>query len=146
MSDQSIFPTLGISASAMDAQSYRMRVIAGNLANADTTKDVNGNVYRRRDVVFAEQLNRTLGGRRGPQNEAANGVRIDRTVVDQSSLQRAYRPGHPDADPEGYVTLPNVNPMEEMVDMMVATRAYEANVAAIKSAKTMALKALEIGK
>lgn len=146
MSDHSVFPTLGISASALEAQSHRMRVIAGNLANANTTKDANGDVYRRRDVVFAEQLNRKLGSGQGRQGQAANGVRIDRTVVDQSSLQRIYRPGHPEADTEGYVTLPNVNPMEEMVDMMVATRAYEANVAAIKSAKAMALKALEIGK
>lgn len=145
MSDNNLFPTLGISASALDAQAHRMRVIAGNLANANTTRDASGNVYRRRDVVFAEQLNRKLGA--GPRNtNAGRGVEIAKTVLDQSSLQRAYRPGHPEADDEGFVTLPNVNPMEEMVDMMVATRAYEANVAAIKSAKTMAHKALEIGK
>lgn len=146
MSDQSIFPTLDISASALAAQSHRMRVIAGNLANANTTRDADGNVYRRRDVVFAEQVERKLGAGAGRRSETANGVRVAETVVDQSALQRAYRPGHPEADAEGFVTLPNVNPMEEMVDMMVATRSYEANVAAIKTAKAMALKALEIGK
>lgn len=145
MSDNNLFPSLGISASALSAQAHRMRVIAGNLANANTTRDANGEVYRRRDVVFAEQLERKMGvGQRG--HDVPRGVKIEKTLVDQSSLQRAYRPGHPEADSEGYVTLPNVNPMEEMVDMMVATRAYEANIAAIKSAKTMANKALEIGK
>ncbi len=145
MSDFSIFPVLGISANALDAQAQRMRVIAGNLANAHTTEDANGNVYRRREVVFAEQLNRNLQNRK-QGSETLRGVRVDRIVEDQSALQRAYRPGHPKADADGFVTLPNVNPMEEMVDMMVASRSYEANVAAMKTAKSIANKALEIGK
>ncbi len=136
---------LGISASALEAQAHKMRVIASNIANANTTKDANGEVFRRREVLFVEQLQRQMGGQRNGQ-PTVSGVRVDRTVEDESSLQRAYRPGHPEADAEGYVTLPNVNPMEEMVDMMIANRSYEANVAAMKSAKSMIAKALEIGK
>ena len=136
---------LGISASALEAQAHKMRVIASNIANANTTKDANGEVFRRREVLFVEQLQRQMGGQRNGQ-PTVSGVRVDRTVEDESSLQRAYRPGHPEADAEGYVTLPNVNPMEEMVDMMIANRSYEANIAAMKSAKSMIAKALEIGK
>jgi len=136
---------LGISASALEAQAHKMRVIASNIANANTTKDANGEVFRRREVLFVEQLQRQIGGQRSGQ-PTVNGVRVDRTIEDESSLQRAYRPGHPEADTEGYVTLPNVNPMEEMVDMMIANRSYEANIAAMKSAKSMIAKALEIGK
>lgn len=145
MSDTGVFSGLGISASALEAQAYKMRVIASNIANANTTEDADGNVYRRRDVVFAEQLNHQMGSR-STRESASAGVQVARTIEDQSSLQRAYRPGHPQADKEGYVTLPNVNPMEEMVDMMIASRSYEANVAAMKTAKMMIAKALEIGK
>lgn len=145
MSNEGPFPLLGISASALEAQSHQMRVIASNLANANTTEDANGEVYRRREVVFAEELNNKIGNKDQSTKEL-RGVRVDRTEEDPSSLQRIYRPGHPKADEEGYVTLPNINPMEEMVDMMVATRSYEANVAAMKTARSIMLKALEIGK
>ena len=145
MSDHSIMPAMSVSASALDAQSHRMRVIAANIANAQTTRDANGNVYRRRDVVFASDLDRQVGSNR--RNASwLKGVRVERTVEDNSPLQRMYRPGHPDADEEGYVTMPNVNPMEEMVDLMVANRSYEANVAAMKTSRTIAQKALEIGR
>ena len=145
MQEQSILPVLGVSAGALDAQAQRMRLIASNLANAHTTQDADGNVYRRRHAVFAEALDRrmTSGGRR---DSGLRGVQVDHIAEDQSSLQRLYRPGHPQADADGYVTLPNVNPMEEMVDMMSASRAYEANVAAIRAAKSMAAKALEVGR
>ena len=139
------FSIMGISASALEAQSHRMRVIAANIANANTTQDANGEVYRRREVVFQEELGSRIGPRRHNQ-EDLRGVRVKNTIEDPSSLQRAYRPGHPEADDEGFVTLPNINPMEEMVDMMVATRSYEANVAAMKTARSIMLKALEIGK
>ena len=145
MSDHSIMPAMSVSASALDAQSHRMRVIAANIANAQTTRDANGNVYRRRDVVFASELDREVGSNRRNAS-GLRGVRVERTVEDNSPLQRMYRPGHPDADEEGYVTMPNVNPMEEMVDLMVANRSYEANVAAMKTSRTIAQKALEIGR
>ena len=145
MADTSLVPALAVSASALDAQSHRMRVIAANVANAQTTRDANGNVYRRRDVVFASELDRRIGTRRRDL-AGLKGVRVARTVEDNTPLKRVYHPGHPDADPDGYVTLPNVNPMEEMVDLMVANRSYEANVAAIKTTRALAQKALEIGK
>ena len=145
MSDHSLVPALSVSASALDAQSHRMRIIAANIANAQTTRDANGNVYRRRDVVFASELDRNIGSRRRDAS-GLRGVRVARTVEDNSPLQRIHRPGHPDADAEGYVTMPNVNPMEEMVDLMVANRSYEANVAAMKTTRSMAQKALEIGR
>ena len=145
MSDHSIMPAMTVSASALDAQSHRMRVIAANIANAQTTRDANGNVYRRRDVVFASELDRQVGSNRRNAS-GLKGVRVARTVEDNTPLQRMYRPGHPDADEEGYVTMPNVNPMEEMVDLMVANRSYEANVAAMKTSRTIAQKALEIGR
>ncbi len=145
MADHSLMPALGVSASALDAQSHRMRVIAANIANAHTTRDANGNVYRRRDVVFASELDKQVGSRRRDPAEL-KGVRVARTVEDNTPLRRMYRPGHPDADPEGFVTMPNVNPMEEMVDLMVANRSYEANVAAIKTTRALAQKALEIGR
>ena len=145
MSDSSLMPALNVSASALDAQSHRMRVISANIANAQTTRDANGNVYRRRDVVFASELDREIGSKRRSAS-GLRGVRVARTVEDNSPLKRTYRPGHPDADAEGYVTMPNVNPMEEMVDLMVANRSYEANVAAMKTTRSMAQKALEIGR
>ena len=145
MSDMGLVPALRLSASALDAQSHRMRVIASNLANAHTTQDANGNVYRRRDVVFASYLDRRMQSGRGGQ-DALRGVKVEKTVEDPRPFQRVHRPGHPQADAEGYVTMPNVNPMEEMVDMMVASRAYEANVAAMRATRNLAAKALEIGK
>ena len=145
MADHSLVPALNVSASALDAQSHRMRVIAANIANAQTTRDANGNVYRRRDVVFASELDREIGSKRRDAS-GLRGVLVARTVEDNTPLQRMYRPGHPDADPDGYVTMPNVNPMEEMVDLMVANRSYEANVAAIKTTRMIAQKALEIGR
>lgn len=145
MADLGIVPALRLSASALDAQSQRMRVIAANVANAHTTQDANGNIYRRKEVVFQAHLDHRLRARRGDVG-AMRGVRVSKTVEDQRPLQRVHRPGHPQADAEGYITMPNVNPMEEMVDMMVASRAYEANVAAMRSTRTMAQQALEIGK
>ena len=145
MSGEGLVPALNVSASALDAQSHRMRVIAANIANAQTTRDAKGNVYRRRDVVFASELDRQIGSRRR-DTAGLQGVRVERTVEDNTPLRRLYRPGHPDADAEGYVTMPNVNPMEEMVDLMVANRSYEANVAAIKTSRSIAQKALEIGR
>lgn len=145
MSDMSLMPAMSVSASALDAQSHRMRVIAANIANAHTTQDADGNVYRRRDVVFASELDRRVGTRRRDVS-GLQGVRVARTVEDNTPLRRVHRPGHPNADAEGYVTFPNVNPMEEMVDLMVANRSYEANVAAIKTSRVIAQKALEIGR
>lgn len=130
---------LNVSASGLEAQRIRMNIIAGNLANAQSTRTPEGGPYRRKDVVFSEVLSSVTGN--GPAE-----VRVSGIIEDQRPFQVVYDPQHPDADAEGYVQMPNVNLLEEMVNMMSASRSYEANVTAINSAKSMANKALEIGK
>lgn len=137
MPEISLMPGIGISASGLDAESRRMEVIANNVANAQTTRDANGNVYKRKEVVFAQQLDDSLGGELG-------GVKVEEVATDPTPGRRVYRPGHPDADANGYLEMPNVNPVAEMVDMMGASRAFEANLSAIKTSRTMATKALGI--
>lgn len=140
----SLIPAIRISASGLDAQSRRMEVIANNVANAHSTRGRDGKVFRRKEVIFAAKLDKAIGASGLDAQHA--GVEIKEIVEDQRPLKRIYKPGHPDADADGYVRMPNVNPIEEMIDMMSATRAYEANLAAIKAAKSMAAKALQIGK
>lgn len=145
MSDEiSLIPAIGISASGLDAQNRRMEVIANNVANAHATGKTDGKVFRRKEVVFAAKLARALGKRRITQR--MKGVEIRGIVEDKRPPKRVFKPGHPHADKDGYVSMPNINLVEEMVNMMSATRAYEANLAAIKAARNMANKALEIGK
>lgn len=142
MAEISLMPSIGISATGLDAENRRMEVIANNVANAQTTRDANGKVYRRKAVVFAAQLADAI--RSGGIERRGKGVRVQKIVEDNRPLSRDYRPGHPNADEQGYVTMPNVNIMEEMVDMMSASRAYEANLAAVRTAKSMANQAIEI--
>jgi len=130
---------LTISASGLEAQRLRMNIIAGNLANAQSTHSPEGGPYRRKDVVFSEILDSMTG-------EGSGEVQVSGIIEDQRPFQLVYDPQHPDANAEGYVQLPNVNLLEEMVNMMSASRSYEANVTAINSAKSMAHKALEIGR
>jgi len=128
-----------ISASALEAQRRRMNVIASNLANVHSTKSEEGGPYRRQEVLFAA----------APVSEGEpeyQGVRVIGVVRDERPFRTVYDPGHPDADKDGYVALPNVNVLEEMVDMMTAYRAYEASVSAFNLAKSMFLKALELGR
>ncbi len=143
-----LFNTLDVSASALTAQSFRMDVIAQNVANATTTRTENGEPYRRRTVVLAEQqasfadtLAAVQSGRTGGQ-----GVEVAETAEDPSPFERVYDPTHPDADTDGYVNMPNVDVTQEYVDMISATRSYEANITVMNATKRMALKALEIGK
>jgi flagellar basal-body rod protein FlgC len=145
MSDTySLLPSVQISASGLDAENVRMQIAANNAANAQTTRGPDGKTYRRKEVVFAAEMKKALGGHQKASD--MQGVRVDQIVDDPRPSTRVFRPGHPDADQDGYVSMPNVNPMEEMVNMMSASRAYEANLAAIKNATDMARKALEIGK
>jgi flagellar basal-body rod protein FlgC len=145
MSDTyALLPSVQISASGLEAENVRMQIAANNAANAQTTRGPDGKTYRRKEVVFAAELKQALGGHHKVSD--MQGVRVDQIVDDPRPATRVFRPGHPDADQEGYVNMPNVNPMEEMVSMMSASRAYEANLAAIKNATDMARKALEIGK
>ncbi len=141
------FDALHISSSGLTAQRLRMNLIAANLANMNTTRTKAGGPYRRKDPVFAAQapaasFREMLGVR---QRELLKEVAVVGIVEDSRPPIKKHDPTHPDADENGYVSMPNINLMEEMVNMISATRSYEANVTAIQSAKAMALKALEIG-
>src|SRR5947208_12235939 len=129
---------------ALQAERVRMAVASQNIANANTTRGLDGKPYQRQSVVFESVLaNEELGaGGIDPQK-----VQISRIEKDQSGPRMVYNPGHPDADPEtGIVAMPNVNIHEEMADMIVASRAYEANLAVVRNARSMALQTLQIGK
>lgn len=140
------FNTLRISASGLSAERLRMDTIASNMANVNTTRGANGQPYRRKVAVFQENLNKELNKETGKYEDTSMGVKAVGIEEDNSPLRRVYDPSNPDADAQGYVSMPNVNVLNEMADMMVATRAYEANVTAINSAKSMFSKALEIGR
>jgi flagellar basal-body rod protein FlgC len=127
---------MDISASGLTAQRIRLDTIANNLANAETTRTSSGTPYRRQVPVFKEVFNQSLG--------VFGGVEVVTIVKDQSPFRVVYDPGHPDANVDGYVLYPNVNPVIEMTDMISATRSYEANLSVMNSAKSMFLKALEI--
>lgn len=141
-----ILNTFKISGSAMQAQSQRLDTISSNLANVETTSTPEGGPYKKKSVYFQstplsfqEQLDGNL-------RNSTQGVKVTKIIEDKTAPKKIYNPSHPDANADGYVEMPNINVMEEMVDMMSATRSYQANATAIKSAKRMALKALEIGR
>ncbi len=136
-----MFGSFQISSSGMEAQRIRLNTIASNLANVNTTRGTNGQPYRRRDVVFMPVAPQTSSG-----DEGLIGVKVVSVIEDTSPFKVVYKPGHPDADKKGYLRLPNVNPVEEMVNMISAMRAYEANIAAFRSSKEMMNNALNIGK
>ena len=138
MPEIGIAPGINISATGLDAESRRMEVIANNVANARTTRDANGEVFKRKDVIFEELLADSMDGNRGM------GVRMAGQIEDSTPGERIYRPGHPDADGEGYVDMPNVNPVAEMIDMMSSSRAFEANMSAMKTARDMANQAIQL--
>lgn len=152
----SMFPDFRISGSALTAEKTRLDTIAGNIANMNTTRTVEGGPYRRRTVVFAEdlavarnrraivvpfvpseQVKRTYGG---------YGVRVDRILADHRDPMMVYDPEHPDAGEDGYVRYPNVEIAKEITDMITAQRSYEASTTAIQAAKSIYMKALEIGR
>ncbi len=142
-----MFDSMHVSASGLAAERLRMDVIAQNLANANSTRGPDGQPYRRHEVVFrSSDVGTTNGPGRSERasNQPLHGVEPVAIVEDPSALRTVYDPQHPDADEDGYIHFPNVNPVTEMVDMMTATRAYEANVTAMNAAKNMALKALDI--
>ena len=134
-----LFRSFDISASGLSAQRLRMETIANNLANVNTTRTAAGGPYRRQMPVFAAR-EPVRGG------WGAGGVRVLGIVEDDDPPRLVYDPGHPDAGEDGYVRFPNVNVVTEMVDMISASRAYEANVAALSAARAMAASALEIGR
>lgn len=140
------FNTLRISSSGLSAERLRMDTIASNIANVNTTRGADGQPYKRKVAVFQENLNSELNKQTGRYEDVPMGVKAVGIEEDNSPMRRVYDPSNPDADAQGYVTMPNVNILNEMADMIVATRAYEANVNAVNSEKSMFLKALEIGR
>ncbi len=137
-----IFTTFDISASALKAQRIRLNTISSNLANVETTSTPEGGPYKKKSVYFQtkpisfkEQLDHSI-----------QGVEVGQILEDQREPKMMYDPSHPDAGDDGYVAMPNISVLKEMMDMMSATGSYEANTTVIKSAKRMALKALEIGR
>ncbi len=137
MAEITLMPGVTICASGLDAESRRMEIIANNVANAQTTRGADGKAFQRKDVVFGQRLDAALGGDLG-------GVEIKEVVSDTTKGQRIYRPGHPDAGEDGFLEMPNVNAVVEMVDMMSASRAFEANLSAMKTSRSMATRALGI--
>lgn len=144
------FNSIDIGASGLTAQRLRMDTISQNIANANTTRTENGTPYRRKTVIFEERAAEnsfySYLSNADKSVSVGSGVRVAEIVEDPSPFKRVYDPGNPDADENGYVEIPNVDVITEMVNMISATRAYEANVSSINSAKSMAMKALEIGK
>lgn len=142
------FSAMDLSASALTAERTRINLISANLANANSTRTAEGGPYKRKDAVFAatplaprfgETLSRFSASRPA-------GVEVAQIVEDNSPPRLQYDPRHPDADAKGFVALPNINVVEEMADMIVASRAYEANITAAQAAKSMAMKTLELGR
>ena len=139
------FRSMRISASGLSAERLRMDTITSNLANATTTRGADGKPYVRKAAVFQSYLDDSLGKNQGA-GENLMGVKAVGIEEDKSPLRKVYDPSHPDADKDGYVTMPNVNVLNEMADMMTATRSYEANVDTFNANKNMFMKALELGR
>ncbi|MBE5961459.1 MAG: flagellar basal body rod protein FlgC [Lachnospiraceae bacterium] len=148
----SFMSSMNVSASGMSAQQLRMDLISQNIANANTTRDENGDVYRRKTVVFSEKqdtFSNALVAATGSRTKSTTGtgVKVTSIVEDHvTSMNQVYDPSHPDADEDGYVTYPNVNTVTEMTNLIDASRSYEANVTAFNATKNMLLKGLEVGK
>lgn len=142
--------SLDISGSGLTASRVRMDIISENIANADTTKTENGGPYRRKEVVYesagTSSFQNILTNNIQNYENSAKGVKVAAIVEDTSDFTTVYDPTNPDADQNGYVKMPNVDPVKETLDMMSATRAYEANLTAFNAVKEMATKALEMGR
>lgn len=142
-----LFKSMRISASGLSAERLRMDTIASNIANVDTTRTESGGPYRRKIAVFQENLDREIKKNSDEVTFDGNGVKAVAVVDDTTEpFKKVYDPSNPDAGADGFVEKPNVNMLNEMVDLIASTRAYEANVTAMNSEKSMALKALEIGR
>jgi flagellar basal-body rod protein FlgC len=136
------FPGIQSTASALAAERIRMEVVSQNIANANTTRGLDGKAYQRQQAVFETVLQNAEGGiSTGPQT-----VRVARIETDRRAPRLVYDPGHPDANAEGMVATPDINIHEEMADLIVSSRAFEANLAVVKNARQMALQSLSIGK
>jgi flagellar basal-body rod protein FlgC len=144
MPSMDFFTAMEVSASGLSAERTRMNVAAGNLANVQTTQTPAGGPYRRRDVVMTSAD--VAGIRNTPFAQAVRGVAVSQVSQDAAPPRLEYDPGHPQANAAGYVAYPNINPVEEMVDMITASRAYEAGITSMTTAVNMAERALGIGR
>ena len=135
----SLLNVFQIAGSAMTAQSRRLNVVASNIANAESSTGPDGQVYRAKQVEFM------VMPLSGTASSGGAGVKVDRVIEDQSAPKQVYQPSHPQADAKGYVAMPNVNVVEEMVNMLSASRSYQTNVDTLNAAKSMALKTLSLG-
>ena len=141
----SLFSTLSISASGMAAQRTRAELLVENMANAETTRTPDGGPYRRKDVVFETQsASAPFRSLLDAEMSGGSGVRVAEIIVDQRDPERRYLPGHPDAGKDGYVLFPRLNPAEEMVDLMSASRGYQANVASMSAVKDMIQRSIDL--
>ncbi len=138
----SMFQIFNVSGSAVSAQSQRLNVVASNLANADTVAGPDGTAYKARQVTFQTEL---MGQAGQPAGAAAAGVKVSNISEDQTPGRRVHDPKHPSADADGYVTYSNVNAVEEMVNMISASRSYQNNIEVMNTAKTLLLKTLQMG-
>ncbi|MEO2004485.1 MAG: flagellar basal body rod protein FlgC [Candidatus Poribacteria bacterium] len=139
------FSAIDISASALRAERFRMELIAQNIANVNTTRTAEGGPYKRKEAVFSSMYSDHMGFASHYDPSRKQGVGVAGVVVDQSPPKLLYNPDHPDAHADGFVRMPNINPVSEMVNMIAASRAYEANIAAIQNYRKMADKAMSIG-
>lgn len=141
----SLFSSIQVSSSGMSAQRARAELLVENMANSETTRTPEGGPYRRKDVVFSTAIQASPFSAVF-QNELGNGVAVSEIVQDTREPDRRYMPGHPDADANGYVAFPHMNPAEDMVDLLNSTRSYQANVAAIASVKDMISRSIDMMK
>lgn len=141
-----IFTSMQVGASALKANRIRLNTISSNIANVETTSTPEGGPYKKKSVHFQTTPMSFKKHLDNELNSTIQGVQVTKILEDKDPPKMKYDPQHPDANDEGYVALPNIDVLKEMVDMMSTTRSYEANVTVIQSAKRMALKALEIGK
>jgi flagellar basal-body rod protein FlgC len=144
----SLFSALSVSASGMSAQRTRAELLVENLANAETTRTPEGGPYRRKDATFtsAPQASPFAAVFQTEMGSSVNGVEVSDVVEDTADPQKRYLPGHPDADKDGYVAFPNINPAEDMADLMSASRGYDGNVAAMTAIKDMILHSIDLMK
>lgn len=140
------FRGLRISSSGLSAERLRMDTISSNIVNAETTRGKDGKPYVRKIAVFQQNIEDIYNNSTGKVEEKLKGIKSVGIVNDESELPKIYNPKHPDADEEGFVTMPNVTISNEMIELMASSRAYEANINAMNAQKSMFLKSLEIGK
>lgn len=146
----SMFKSINVSATGLTAERLRMDIISKNIANANTTRTSSGTPYRRQVPIFKEKDNHQPFSSilKNAQNnlQSGNGVEVTSIAEDKSPFKKIFNPGHPDADQDGYVLMPNIDIVTEMINLISASRAYEANVTSLNSTKSIAMKSLEIGR